>query len=216
MALGLSAAGPGNGEPAVDQRTERGDETQETRVTDPVRRPGLGEPRLFGAVPPSLALAIGIVGLILGIALFATGSIVAGVIWALAALALLAIGIDSARRWPASALPRLLAGAGRATARGLGIARVSGTAWSDASWRRLRLRRELRRLRKRRAAEISVLGEAAYREDSEETKALRGRIAELDGRIEGCERAMSEAVARARDRVKRKRAEVQPTQPQSA
>jgi hypothetical protein len=213
----LTDPATGNGDDAVDQpTTERGDETQETRATEPSARPGLGEPRLFGAVPPSLALAIGVVGLILGVVLLATGSIVAGVIWVLAALALLAVGIDSARRWPASALPRLLAAAGRTTVRGLGIARVSGTAWSDASWRRLKLRRELSRLRKRRTAEITVLGEAAYREDNDETRTLRGRIAELDGRIEGCERAMSEAVARARDRVEKKRAEVRPTQPRSA
>jgi hypothetical protein len=46
-------------------------------------------------------------------------------------------------------------------------------------------------------------------------RALRGQLAELDGRIYGCERAMADAVDRARDRVQRKRAEVQPTQPQS-
>jgi hypothetical protein len=179
-------------------------------VTDPVGRPRMGEPRLFGAVPPSLALAIGIVGIILGVALLATGSIVAGAIWVLAALCLLLIGIDSARRWPASALPRLLTGAAKATARALGIARVSGSAWSDATWRRVKLRRELRGLRRRRAAEISMLGEAAYQEDAEETKALRGRIAELDGRIRACERSMDQAVERARDRVEKKRAETQP------
>ena len=199
----------------MDQPTERGDATQETRVTDPLARPRIGEPRLFGAVPPSLALAVAIVGLVLGVALVATGSIVAGAIWVLAALCLLLIGIDSARRWPASALPRLLTGAARGTGRGLGIARVSGSAWSTATWRRVKLRRELRRLRRRRAAEISILGEAAYQDDPEETKALRGRIAELDGRIRGCERSMDEAVKRARDRVEKKRAELKSTQPQS-
>jgi hypothetical protein len=176
----------------------------------------VGEPRLFGAVPPSLALGLGVVALILGIVLLATGSIVAGVIWALAALALLAVGIESARRWPASAIPRLLATAARASVRRLGLARVSAGAWTDASRRRLALRRELRSLRKRRDVELTALGDAAYRDDAEEVRSLRGRIAELDGRIEGCERAMTEAVERARDRVERKRAEVQPTQPQGA
>ena len=206
----MRAGRSGNGEHAVDQPTERGDETEEMRATDPVGRTGLGEPRLFGAVPPSLALALGIVGLILGAALLVTGSIVAGVIWVLAAIFLLLIGIDSARRWPASALPRLLISGARATGRGLGIARVSGSAWSTATWRRVKLRREMRRLRKRRTTEISVLGEAAYQEDAEETKALRGRIAELDGRILGCQRSMDEAVKQARERVEKKRAETQP------
>jgi hypothetical protein len=176
----------------------------------------VGEPRLFGAVPPSLALGLGIVALILGIVLLATGSIVAGIIWTLAAVALLAVGIDSARRWPASAIPRLLAGAARASVRRVGLARVSAGAWSDASRRRLALRRELRSLRKRRGVELTGLGDAAYRDDAEEIRSRRGTIAELDGRIEGCEKAMAEAVERARDRVQRKRAETQPTQPQSA
>lgn len=196
--------------------TERGAETAETQPTEPRDRVGVGAPRLFGAVPPSLALGLGIAGMILGIVLLATGSIVAGVIWVLAALSLLAVGVDSARRWPASALPRLMATGAKAGVRGVGLARVSAGAWSDASRRRLALRRELRRLRKRRDAEISVLGIAAYEEDAERVRALRGQIAELEGRIEGCERAMTEAVDRARDRVQRKRAEVQPTQPQSA
>jgi hypothetical protein len=176
----------------------------------------VGEPRLFGAVPPSLALGLGIVALILGIVLLATGSIVAGVIWILAAFALLAVGIDAARRWPATAIPRLLTGAVRASVRRLGLVRVSAGAWSDASRRRLALRRELRGLQKRRAVELTALGDAAYRDEAEEVRSRRGRIAELDGRIVGCESAMAEAVERARERVQRKRAEVKPTQPQSA
>jgi hypothetical protein len=39
--------------------------------------------------------------------------------------------------------------------------------------------------------------------------------AERDGWIDGSERAMADAVESARDRVQRKRSEVQPTQPQS-
>jgi hypothetical protein len=201
----------------VDQPTaERGEQDTATQPTEPKHRVSFGEPRLFGAVPPSLALGLGVVALILGIVLLATGSIVAGVIWVLAALALLAVGIESARRWPASAIPRLLATAARASVRRLGLARVSAGAWADASRRRLALRRELRSLRKRRGVELTALGDAAYRDDAEEVRSLRGRIAELDGRIEGCERSMTEAVERARERVRRKRAEAQPTQPQSA
>jgi len=73
------------------------------------------------------------------------------------------------------------------------------------------LGRELRGLRKRRAAELSALGAAAYEEDETRMRAQRGQVAELDGRIAGCERAMTEAVERARDRVQRKRADIQPT-----
>jgi hypothetical protein len=113
-------------------------------------------------------------------------------------------------------LPRLLGTAARASVRRLGLARVSAVAWSEASRRRFGLRRELRGLRKRREAELSALGAAAYEEDTTQMRALRGQLAELDGRIAGCERAMADAVERARDRVQKKRAELQPTQPQGA
>jgi hypothetical protein len=197
-----------------DQTTERGEETASMPTTDSKDRVGLGEPRLFGAVPPTLALCLAVAGLIVGVALLATGSLVAGIIWLLAGICLLAVGVDSARRWPASALPRLLATAARASVRRLGLARVSAVAWSEASRRRFGLRRELRGLRKRREAELSALGAAAYEEDTTQMRALRGQIAELDGRIAGCERAMADAVERARDRVQKKRAELQPAQPQ--
>ncbi|HEY6638623.1 MAG TPA: hypothetical protein VIZ61_13145 [Solirubrobacterales bacterium] len=199
-----------------DETTERGAETGSTNPRDPKDRVGFGETRLFGAVPPTLALCLGVAGLILGVVLLITGSLVAGVIWLLAGLCLLAVGVDSARRWPASALPRLVVSGARASVRRLGLARVSAVAWSEASRRRFGLRRELRGLRKRRAAEVSALGAAAYEEHTRRMRTLRGRIAELDGRIAGCERAMADAVERARDRVQRKRAEIQPTQPQSA
>jgi hypothetical protein len=202
--------------PVDDQATERGDETASMPTTDPKDRVGFGEPRLFGAVPPTLALCLGVAGLIVGVVLLAIGSLVAGIIWLLAGICLLAVGVDSARRWPASALPRLLGTAARASVRRLGLARVSAVAWSEASRRRFGLRRELRGLRKRREAELSALGAAAYEEDTTQMRALRGQIAELDGRIAGCERAMADAVERARDRVQKKRAELQPTQPQSA
>ena len=199
-----------------DQPTEPRDAAPSDTPTEPAGRAPSGEPRLFGAIPPGLALGLGLAGLILGIVLIIIGSLVAGVIWVLAALSLLALGAESARRWPAGALPRLLAGSARASARRLGIARVSAGAWSDASRRRLALRRELRKLRKQRHALLSVLGAAAYREDEDEVRAFRRQVAELDGRIEGCERAMADAVERARNRVQRKRAETQPTRPQSA
>ncbi|HEY6771944.1 MAG TPA: hypothetical protein VI035_05780 [Solirubrobacterales bacterium] len=194
-----------------DKTTERGEVTGSTQPTDQEDRVGLGEPRLFGAVPPTLALCIGVAGLVLGVVLLVTGSLVAGIIWLLAGVALLVVGVDSARRWPASALPRLLGTAAKASVRRLGLARVAALAWSESSRRRFALRRELRGLRKRRAAQLSALGAAAYDEDMSQMRALRGQIAELDGRIVGCERGMADAVERARDRVQRKRAEIQPT-----
>jgi hypothetical protein len=43
--------------------------------------------------------------LILGLALLASGSVVGGIATLLSGLILLALALDAARRWPASALP---------------------------------------------------------------------------------------------------------------
>jgi hypothetical protein len=163
-------------------------------------------------VPPTLALCLGVGAVILGIVLLATDSLVAGAIWLLAGLSLLALGVESARRWPASALLRFLLRVTRATGRHLDVARVSAGAWSGASRQRIALRREQRGLRKRRDGEMAALGSAAYREEAEEMRVLREQIAELDREIERCEQTMGEVVEHARERVQRKRVEAQPTQ----
>jgi hypothetical protein len=76
-----------------------------------------------------------------------------------------------------------------------------------------RLRRERRGLRKEREAQQSALGAAAYADDPEEMESLRRQLTDLDVRIEGCELAIDEAVNEARERVRRRRSAVQPTQP---
>ena len=194
--------------------------TEQSGADPPTSRPAAprvhvasAEPRIFGVVPPALALCLGVAGLILGIALLSSGSVVGGIAALLSGLILLALAIDAARRWPASALPRLFVRVSDATARRLGLARVSAGAWSEASRRMVALRRERRELHTRRKAEQSALGAAAYREDDDEMGALRQRLAELDERIERCEQEMGEVVDEARERVHRKRVEVQPTQP---
>jgi seryl-tRNA synthetase len=89
----------------------------------------------------------------------------------------------------------------------------STAKWAQASREVIRLRRELRGLRKEREAQQSALGAAAYADDPEETESLRRQLAELDARIGGCELAIDEAVNEARERVRRRRSAVQPTQP---
>jgi hypothetical protein len=153
------------------------------------------------------------VGLILGLALLASGSVVGSIATLLSGLILLALALDAARRWPASALPRLIVRVTDAAGGRLGLARVSAGAWSEASRRMVAVRRERRELHNRRKADQSALGAAAYRDDRDEMRALRERLAELDERIERCEQEMGEVVDEARERVHRKRVEVQPTQP---
>jgi hypothetical protein len=170
------------------------------------------EPRIFGAVPPALALVLGFAGIVGGIAALASGAAAAAIVLLLAGLTLSALALDASRRWPTSAIPRVTARVAEGVGSRLGLARASAGAWSGASREVLRLRGELRALQGERDAELLELGEAAYREDDERVGELRRRLTELDEGISERESAMSETRGRARERVRRERAAVPHTQ----
>lgn len=170
------------------------------------------EPRIFGAVPPAVALVLGIGGVIVGIVVLVAGALIAGVIWLAAGLALLVLALDASRRWPASALPRLAVRVADGTGRRLGLARVTAGAWGEASRRVVALRREIRSLRSERDAQLLALGEASYRDDSEEIRAVKESIGAIDARIAAGELELEEAVAEARERVRKEKVAVKPTE----
>ena len=170
------------------------------------------QPRIFGAVPPAFALVVGLIGIFLGAALLAAGALVGGLVLLLGGGALLALAVDASRRWPTSAIPRLSSRAADAVRGRLGVAGVSAGAWSVAGREVIRLRGELRDLRSVREAHLLELGLAAYREDSPRVDALRAEIGDIDERIADCQGELTAAVGRAKQRVRRKRAAVQPTQ----
>jgi uncharacterized protein YdcH (DUF465 family) len=170
------------------------------------------EPRIFGVVPPTVALVLGaaavlagaVAGLWLGAWPVGAGLIVTGVL-------LLALAIDAARRWPASALAQGAVGAVDGAGARLGLARVFAGAWSEATREVVRLRRELHELRRERERAQFELGGAAYLDEADEMRSLRDRIGELDSRIEAAEREMDAAVDLARRRIKRERVAIKPT-----
>ena len=170
------------------------------------------EPRIFGLVPPALALALGIGALAVAIVVLASGALVAGLIWIAAGAVLIALALDASRRWPASTLPRLAVRAADGAGRHFGLARVTAGAWGEASRRIVSMRHEIRALRSEREQRVAELGEAAYREDQNEMQRLRERIAAIEQRIEACEREMDEALAGARERVKKEKVSVRPTE----
>jgi hypothetical protein len=170
------------------------------------------EPRIFGVVPPALALVLGIGALIVGIVVLGAGAMVAGVIWLAAGIALLALALDASRRWPASALPRLAVKVADGTGRRAGLARVTAGAWGGASRRVVALRRELRSLRGERDAQLIALGEAAHREDEGEIRQVKDRLRAIDERIATCESEMEEVISQARERVRKEKVAVRPTE----
>jgi hypothetical protein len=169
------------------------------------------EPRIFGVVPPALALVLGLGALVVGIVLLASGAVLATIIWLAAGLALIALAIDASRRWPASMLPRLAVKAADGAGRHIGLARVTAGAWGEASRRIVSLRHELRSLRSEREERLSELGEASYRGDQGEVRRLRNRIASIDERLDTHERELDQAPAGARRRVQEERVAVKPT-----
>jgi hypothetical protein len=171
------------------------------------------EPRIFGLVPPTLALVLGLGALIVGIIVLVAGALIAAGIWLAAALALIALSIEASRRWPASALPRLAVRVADGAGRHLGLARVTAGAWGEASRRVVSLRHELRLLRTEREARLAALGAAAYRDHDGEVRALRDRIASIDERIERSQRELEGVVARTRKRVQEERKSAAPTTP---
>jgi hypothetical protein len=170
------------------------------------------EPRIFGVVPPAVALVLGFGALVVGIVVLVSGAALAGVIWLAAGVALLALAMDASRRWPASALPRLAVRVADGTGRHLGLARATAGAWGQASRRRVSMRHELHSLRNERDALLLALGEAAYAEDAGQVGSLREWISSVDERIAACEREMEQALAGARERVRKEKAASQSTE----
>jgi hypothetical protein len=170
------------------------------------------EPRIFGVVPPALALVLGIAALVAGLVLLISGTAPTGVGLAVFGLIFIALAIDAARGWPTSALPRIAVRAADGAGARLGLARVSTAAWAQASREMIAMRRELRAHRDERETRQSALGAAAYREDDEEMDGLRQRLAELDEEIERTQQAIRAASERARTRVERERSAVKPTE----
>jgi hypothetical protein len=79
-------------------------------------------------------------------------------------------------------------------------------SWAGA-WRRLaRLRREIKAEQRRRTDLLTLLGDAAFREDAVWVAALRERIIELDNRVGQLERERGQTVADTRARIESGRA----------
>jgi hypothetical protein len=170
------------------------------------------EPRIFGLVPPAVALVLGLGALIVGAVVLVAGGLIAGIVWLAAGIALIALALDASRRWPASALPRFAVRIADGAGRHLGLARVTAGAWGEASRRMVSLRHELRSLRAERDALLLALGEAAYRDEVDEVWDLRQRVAAIDDRIGSCEREMEGVVAKTRKRVRKERQAARPTE----
>lgn len=86
------------------------------------------------------------------------------------------------------------------------------TAWSRAGRELIRLRGQLRVLRREREQAKHSLGEAAFKEDESEIASLRIRLREIEQAVSDRERTREQALARARNRVDEERVSIRRTQ----
>jgi hypothetical protein len=184
------------------------------RLADPLEAVPVAhvEPRLFGVVSPGAALALACLLLVGAVVAFVASAPIAGIVLLAGSVATFVVFYGAASRDPASPLVRTARSADHRVRGWTRVATSFAEAWSRAGRDVVRLRGELRALRREREAAQHALGEAAYREDYEAVAVRRGRMRELDQAIADREHARDEALAGARGRVDEERLHARPTE----
>lgn len=169
------------------------------------------EPRWFGVTPPLALLLLAAVGLVVAIALFATGSWPYGLIL-LGATALLVAGfLEVARRRPDSRLTSHAATSAASAREHTAAAVERLLARSSAAAEAQRVRNAGAGLEADRRAAMLALGEAVHRDDEPAAQAARGRLAELDALELDLQDHLAERLASAEERIRRSKLSVQET-----
>jgi hypothetical protein len=149
----------------------------------------------YGVTPTRLVLVLAGLAAAAAIALFALGRWPFGLILLGIALLLVLVGVETVEM------------RNRA-----GVAAEAVAVRGRAARHVLALRRELRRLAATRVRALFELGDAVYRGDEAATEEARRRVAEIDELARQREGEMQAAIAQAKERIDRRKLEVQPTE----
>jgi hypothetical protein len=163
-------------------------------------------------MPHALAGALGLLALLVGIVLLATGDTAVGLLLLVAGALLAALFAEQARRRRDSSLDRAAAATIDQSLALAGFARSSAVAWSRAGRSTARLKLEARKLARERTGLQYELGAAAYAEDEARTTELRTRMAELKARIASCGEEARAAIEQAQRRTASERRAVAQTE----
>jgi hypothetical protein len=170
----------------------------------------VSERRYFGVPPADVLLALGIMGVVVAIVLFATGLWPWGLIALGVSLFLVTGYISAQQRHPGDE--------GRAS-RALssvrtraGVAKETVAAHSGARIELVRLRRDASALTKQRSERARGLGEAVYAENKAAMKELKHQMQEIDDELKAKEAQMAQVTMDAHERVGKARLQAQPTQ----
>jgi hypothetical protein len=166
----------------------------------------------FGLAPHALVAALAALALGAAVSLLVTGHLVAALVLLAIALLLGALYVEQARGRRSSAVDRVTAAAVDNSRALAGFATASVRTWSSAGRRVAALRLEAARLGRERSQLQLELGAAAYEEDEERMAELRGRMRELDERIETCADEAQAVVEGARSRTSQERLAVGQTE----
>ncbi len=170
------------------------------------------EPRYYGVTPTTLVLVLAGAALTLAVVLLATGHWPIGLIVLGVAVLLALVGVEAGRRKPQGTVARSTAEALDSFRARAGVAADSLATRGRAARQVIALRRELQRMSVLRARLLFELGDAVYRGDEQAAETARGRVEELDELAGQREGEMEAVVARAQERLHRRRLEVQPTE----
>ena len=172
--------------------------------------PHVSERRYFGVPPAGLLLVLGVVGLIVGIVLFATG------LWP---WGLIVVGISLFLFTGAASAERHSPGEEGRAARAFssvrshaGVAKETIAAQSNARLELARLRRDAAGLAKQRRERARELGEAVYAKNTTATKDLKQQMKEIDDELSAKEAQMAKVTIDAQERIGKAKLQVQPTQ----
>lgn len=170
----------------------------------------VSERHYFGVPPAGVLLVLGVAGVIVAIALVATGLWPWGLI-ALGVALFLLTGFVSAERNSPGEDGRGARAFSMVRSRA-GVAKETIAAHSGARIELARLRRDASGLARQRSERARELGEAVYAKNTTATKELKERMKEIDDELTAKEAQMAKVTMDAQERVGKAKLQAQPTQ----
>jgi hypothetical protein len=169
------------------------------------------ERRLYGVPPPELLSALGAIGFVVAIVLFAGGHWVAGAVVFVLALTFAGMFVGTVDRFPESRTAHAFAGTREWVQGRLVVAGVSIVAWSNAAAEQVRLARKRRKLRIELDSRIKRLGEAVYADDPD-ASFLKAEAHATSEQLEELERRRAALADGARQQIDQAKETIRPTE----
>lgn len=170
------------------------------------------ERRVYGVPPAPLALLLAVVALAFAVLLLVKGHWPFALLLIGASLLLVLAFLEASKLRPEGAAGRPSTGLVGSLRARTGAAAGSVATRGRAAGQLIAYRRELKQIGSRRSRLLFELGDAVYRGDEQTTKTTREQVKELDELAARKGAEMEEIVAQTRDRLQRRKLEVQPTE----